>query len=109
MRIRNNSFFNHAGRKREPTCFIFFMTHALKTWPEYYKAVESGQKNFEVRRNDRPFKVGDTLLLQEWDNKKEEYTDKELRKGVTYILKGRQEFGIFGDYVVMGLKDKDDF
>jgi hypothetical protein len=81
------------------------MTHSLKTWPEYYKAVESGAKNFEVRRNDRPFKVGDTLLLQEWDNIRGMYTGEEVRKEVTYILKGSKEFGVSSDFVVMGLKD----
>jgi len=46
------------------------MTHALKTWPEYFQAVAERGKTFEVRKADRPFKVGETLLLQEWDNVK---------------------------------------
>jgi hypothetical protein len=82
------------------------MTHALKTWPEFYKAVESGEKTFEVRRMDRPFKVGDTLLLQEWDNNKMEYTGAETKRTVSYILAGDvNKFGLFSDFCVMGLKD----
>lgn len=27
------------------------MEHELKTWPEYFKAVKSGIKTFEVRRS----------------------------------------------------------
>lgn len=81
------------------------MTHVLKTWPEYFKAVKSGTKTFEVRRNDRPFSVGDTLILMEWDNIRGMYTDEEVRKEVTYILKGSKDFGISDDFVVMGLKD----
>lgn len=42
------------------------MTHDLKTLPEYYKDVASGLKTFELRRNDRNFQVGDTLLLREF-------------------------------------------
>ena len=84
------------------------MTHALKTWPEYFAAVDSGEKNFEVRRFDRPFKVGDTLLLQEWDNKKEEYTGKEIKRAVTYILSGDvNKFGLFADFCVISLKEID--
>lgn len=43
------------------------MTHALKTWPEYFMAIERGDKNFDIRKFDRPFKVGDRLLLQSYD------------------------------------------
>lgn len=46
--------------------------HNLKIWPEYFKEVESGQKNFEYRLNDRDFKQGDSITLHEWDNTTEE-------------------------------------
>lgn len=42
------------------------MIHELKTWPIHYRAVVSGHKTFEVRRNDRGFQVGDVLRLQEY-------------------------------------------
>lgn len=80
------------------------MTHALKTWPEYYKAVASGDKNFEVRRNDRPFKVGDNLLLQEWNPESQEYTGREITREIIYILPGQNKFGMYSDFCVMGLK-----
>ena len=31
------------------------MIHELKIYPEYFKAVISGEKTFEIRKNDRPF------------------------------------------------------
>jgi hypothetical protein len=84
------------------------MTHALKTWPEFYKAVESGDKNFELRRFDRPFKVGDVLLLQEWDKDTQEYTGHELKRTITYILSGNvNRFGLFADFCVLGIKKID--
>lgn len=86
------------------------MTHALKTWPEFYKEIESGNKTFEIQRNDRPFKIGDTLLLQEWDNKRDEYTGKETKRQITYILKGDvNKFGLFADFCVMSIKEIENY
>ena len=43
------------------------MIHELKIHPDFFKSVISGEKTFEIRKNDRPFKVGDMLALNEWD------------------------------------------
>jgi hypothetical protein len=74
----------------------------LKTWPEYFRMVLSGDKNFEVRKNDHDFQVGDMLILQEWDPSVERYTGYEIEREVVYILKGGQ-FGIGPEYCVMSL------
>ncbi|MBR2343206.1 MAG: DUF3850 domain-containing protein [Clostridia bacterium] len=47
------------------------MIHHLKTLPEYFQAVIDERKPFEIRENDRNFKTGDRVIL-------EEYTGKEL-------------------------------
>ena len=44
-------------------------THALKTHPEPFAAVCLGHKTCEVRKDDRGFKVGDVLLLEEYEPK----------------------------------------
>ena len=38
--------------------------HILKTVDHYWYAVERGDKNFEVRRDDRGFQRGDVLVLR---------------------------------------------
>ena len=81
------------------------MTHKLKTWPVYFQAVKSGDKTFEVRRNDRDFKVEDVLLLQEWSPVKKEYTGDEMTVRVTYILPG-PGFGIEAGYCVLGFQNE---
>jgi len=61
------------------------MVHELKCWPEYFEAVISGAKTFEVRKNDRDFRVGDVLLLNEY-GPFSGYTGRETRQIVNYIL-----------------------
>lgn len=78
------------------------MEHELKTWPEYYQAVAKGEKNFEIRKNDRNFKVGDTLILKEYDPFRQCYTGASIRMEVTYILSA-QPFVPEG-YVCMGIR-----
>lgn len=80
------------------------MLHSLKTWQPYFDAVASGEKNFELRKQDRPFMVGDDLLLQEWNPTTKEYTGKELKRRVTYILVGGM-FGLTQGYCILGLKE----
>ena len=43
------------------------MIHELKIYPDYFNAVISGKKTFEIRKNDRHFQKGDMLALNEWD------------------------------------------
>lgn len=63
--------------------------HELKTWPEFFNAVENGDKPFEVRRcDDRSFAVGDVLILREYDPGAETYTGRECAREVTYVLVG---------------------
>lgn len=74
------------------------MIHDLKISPEYFDAVAQDVKPFEVRKNDRPFSVGDVLCLREWDGL---YTRRTTRKVITYILNDA-EFCKAG-YVILGL------
>jgi hypothetical protein len=78
------------------------MTHELKTWPPYFGQVLSGEKTFEVRKNDRDYKVGDELHLREWDPSLEEYSGRELRRTITFVLLGSR-FGIEEGTCVLAL------
>ena len=80
--------------------------HQLKTWPREFQAIREGAKTFEVRRNDRGFAEGDVLRLREYDPgagvtpPNGQYTGRELRMRVIYILPGGQ-FGVEPGHVVM--------
>lgn len=73
--------------------------HELKVASEFFDAVESGQKPFEIRKGDRPFKIGDTLWLREVDLVLA-YTGREVRKRITFVLRG---WGMESGYVALGL------
>lgn len=69
------------------------MRHYIKIAPKYFIDIEIGCKNFELRVNDRDYKEGDTLVLQEYNHTlKNPYTGREIERYVPYILYG----GVFG-------------
>lgn len=82
-------------------------THELKCWPEFFKAIVAGVKTFEVRRDDRFFKVCDRLVLREFcpdlnvpqSREGGVYTGQEITVEVTYITNFTQQPG----YVVMAI------
>jgi hypothetical protein len=76
----------------------------LKTWPAFFSATEAGIKPFEMRRDDRQFRVGDVLELCEFDPDGGAYTGRVVRRRVTYVMRGKPAFGLKAGYVVMGLK-----
>ena len=60
------------------------MTHELKILPIYFRKVLSYDKTFEVRKNDRDFKIGDEVILLEFDGFY--YTGRIIKVKITYIL-----------------------
>ena len=61
------------------------MKHKLKTDSMVFTHVYNGLKDFELRKNDRDFKVSDTLILQET-----KYTGVEMRNGSSLYYTGRE-------------------
>jgi len=65
------------------------MVHELKILPEYFEAVASGKKKFEVRYDDRDYQTGDELILHEINRGYEgSYTGRCIRVSVTYVYRG---------------------
>ena len=74
--------------------------HELKCLPEYYEAVRENRKTFELRKNDRGFRVGDVVRLKEYDGSS--YTGRELVRRITYILEG-PVYGLENGWCILGL------
>jgi hypothetical protein len=75
------------------------MIHELKILPEYFNAVVSGEKTFEIRKNDRPFHKGDLLALNEFNG---QYTGNSCLVYVDYILDNPDY--VKQGMIVMGIK-----
>lgn len=76
------------------------MQHDIKIDPQFFTPVATRQKPYEVRKNDRDYKVGDTLNLLEYDRKLEQYTGRRILARVTYLVQGG-DYGIAAGYVVL--------
>jgi len=76
--------------------------HELKCRTEYFSRIQSGQKTFEIRKNDRDFQVGDTLSLREWLPDRNQYCDHSapIEAEIVYMTSYEQKEG----YVVLGIK-----
>jgi hypothetical protein len=62
------------------------MIRERKCWPEYFQKILTGEKNFELRLGNFECGVGDVLLLREWDPQTKEYTGRQLKREITFIL-----------------------
>lgn len=59
--------------------------HKVKSWTHLFQAAKSGAKRHDFRdATERDYKVGDHMLLQEFDHVKGEYTGDELLVHITY-------------------------
>ena len=76
--------------------------HYIKAWPEFFGPVKKKKKQFEMRKNDRDYKEGDILVLQEWNMGGTGYTGKECVRVVTFIL--TEGFGLMGGYCCMSVR-----
>ena len=81
------------------------MTHAMKTWMQYYHLQQNGEKLFELRKDDRLYKSGDYFLSQEFNNNTNEYTGRETKYLILYVLRNVENFGLKNGYCILQLKE----
>lgn len=76
------------------------IVHELKILPQYYDAVISNVKNFELIKDDRDFQIGDFVILKEYIDG--EYTGRETGFKISYILRNCPEYGLMDGYCILG-------
>lgn len=61
--------------------------HELKTFLDNYRSICSGKKKFDVRRNDRGFRIGDTITFIEGWMQSGDFieTGRKVEAVITYI------------------------
>lgn len=69
------------------------MKHELKTLPEYFSVSWAGKKPFEIRNNDRNFRVYDEIELLEYDPAIDCHTGREIHGFITYVTEFKQQPG----------------
>jgi hypothetical protein len=83
--------------------------HDLKCWPLFFDAIAKGHKRHDLRRaNDRDYRVGDELLLREYDPATESYTGRRQRVRVTFITSALQpcalsEVALNSDFCILSI------
>lgn len=78
--------------------------HKVKIANECYNDVASRKKTFELLKNDRDFKVGDGLEMEEF--KKGQYTGRCIKANITYMLEDYT--GLAEDYCILGIEVEKD-
>lgn len=79
-------------------------THKIKLNEEFCDAVLSGDKNFEIRKNDRGYQKGDIIKFIPITNMGLTFFHPvgDTSYEITYVLSG---WGIKEEYVVFGIEE----
>lgn len=77
--------------------------HDIKIAAAYYDDVASGRKRFELRKNDRGYKVGDSLKMLEFKDGK--HTGRIIAADIIYMLE--EYAGLEEGYCILGIDIKE--
>jgi len=81
------------------------IVHKVKCWPEHFQSVRRGEKKSELRFNDRNYKVGDGVILEEWCQFTKEYTGEKEFVIITHVLNWNDgDFGLRDGYCMFSFK-----
>jgi len=84
--------------------------HRVKSWSHFFDAIVNGDKLHDLRKNDRDYKVGDTIVLRRYDMKNGRFTGEECERKISYITNNQFPCAYSSavlphDYCILSLKD----
>lgn len=71
-----------------------------KILPQYFDCIITGEKKFEIRKDEDDIQTGDVLVLEEWNN--QFYTGRKISKDVKYVLRSASNYGLQEGYCIIG-------
>lgn len=80
-------------------------THDLKIWPVHFMELSEGKRTYDVRKDDRVYRVGDLLRLREWDPSTKTYSGKGMVLRVTWVNRLASIDSKFTGYVGLQLAE----
>lgn len=83
-------------------------THELKTVQPFFDDVARGDKTCEVRKFDRDFKVGDTLILKEYNPESyyHAFSGDRIEVTISYIQTHEQSEAIVPGWCIISFKQE---
>lgn len=78
--------------------------HDVKLGTTFFDDVKTGRKTFELRKNDRGYKEGDTIVMHEY--KDGTTTGRTIEKKIVYMLEGFT--GLEDGYCILGLGEAEE-
>ena len=81
--------------------------HVLKSERPYFELIKSGARQFDIRKDDQGYAVGDLLILREGDYGDRGdwyYTGAQLHAVISYVQRSDDDQpGLKPGYVVIGI------
>ena len=80
------------------------MVNVLKTHPKWFAGLWDGSKPFEIRFDDRGYKVGDKMILREFDpeSQGDPYSGRAIERTITCMVTSAEFPGLHYGYVALG-------
>jgi hypothetical protein len=78
------------------------MIHKLKILPYYAELHLMNKKNWEIRKNDRDFKVNDKIYFEVIEEEKHPLGKRCYRRKIDYVFEG-EEYGLEKGYCILSI------
>jgi len=81
-------------------------THTLKCLIVFFQPKWDKCKTFEIRKNDRNYKVNDKIKIRECYYSEGEciYTGRYVIEVITYVLHGATQYGLMHGYCILSTR-----
>lgn len=78
--------------------------HLVKLWPIFYDPIANGELTGCLRKDDRGFKVGDGLVMQEFLPTIKQFTKRFIEARITFIIRHQDLPDVPEGYCILSLK-----